>query len=434
MAQHNIPAEVYVEALSEGARYVFPRRDLGRLRYLCALLVVPGLVFVYFMLSAPLSAVMGPPGPGRPMAYAALALWTVVTLLPILAVMRFAILVAWSHCEIEATAEEIRIQERAGWLRRAKAIRWDDVSKLRVIDTATGGDAAGRWSRAIAGLDSLEAKTADGQRAIIAPGYPITWLLPVAEDLVRIRSQKQRNSAATEPSVVPIETIVAKSMQDLVGDERKAPAPDDVYEQPAKSVIQLQNYAEGPTFIVPPSGLGKGDAGMFTFGVIWCGGMVLFTAVFLYSGPQGNALWGVLGILSLFWLAGIALLTAGWNMGRRQAAVALVRDRLMVMQTGLFRTKNLEWPRSDIRTVDVGPSGYEVNDKPVLELQIQGTDKKLFGMLAGRDPQELAWMATHLRHALAGDAPISAAPGDRRATEEEQEQEQEQEEEEEEEN
>ena len=426
MTHQSIPPEVFVETRTDGVRYVFPQRDLGRLRYLCALLAVLALVFAYFMLHTPLAAVFGPPGPARLMAYFMLAFWSLATLLPILAVARFAILVAWAHCEIVATADEIRIQERVGWLRRAKTIRWDNISKLRLIDTAADGANPGRWSRAMAELDSLEAKTVDGQRAIIAPGYPLAWLSPVAEDLVRLRAHAKRSAPADEHATVPIETIVAKSMQDLVGDERKSVAPVDVYERPAKSVIQLQNYAEGPTFVVPPSGLGKGDAGMFAFGVIWCTLVALITAVFLIVGPRGKELWGILAFSSLFWAAGLGLLLTGWNMGRRQAAVALVRDRLMVMQTGLFRTKNREWPRSDIRTIEVGPSGYEVNDKPVLELQIQGTDKKLFGMLAGRDPQELAWMATLLRHAIAGDTPDAAVRvGDRGLEEEEEEEEEE---------
>jgi hypothetical protein len=79
----------------------------------------------------------------------------------------------------------------------------------------------------------------------------------------------------------------------------------------------------------------------------------------------------------------------------------------MVMQTGLRRAKRREWPRSDVKTARVGPSGTEVNDEPVLELQLYGPDKKLFGMLGGRDVQELTWMATLLRQALKSTQPDS---------------------------
>jgi hypothetical protein len=51
-------------------------------------------------------------------------------------------------------------------------------------------------------------------------------------------------------------------------------------------------------------------------------------------------------------------------------------------------------------TFFVGPSGTEVNDRPVLELQIQGPAQKLHGMLVGRNERELVWIATMLRQAL----------------------------------
>jgi hypothetical protein len=42
----------------------------------------------------------------------------------------------------------------------------------------------------------------------------------------------------------------------------------------------------------------------------------------------------------------------------------------------------------------------EVNGRPVLELQIHPVGGKKWGLLAGRDEDELRWMATALRRAL----------------------------------
>jgi hypothetical protein len=123
---------------------------------------------------------------------------------------------------------------------------------------------------------------------------------------------------------------------------------------------------------------------------------------------------GALGIMSLFWLIGAGLLLGGWVVGTRESVIAVVGDSVMVMQTGLRRAKRREWPRSDVKTARVGPSGTEINDEPVLELQLHGPDKKLFGMLGGRDVQELTWMATLLRQALkstASDSPEQSAAG-----------------------
>jgi hypothetical protein len=76
----------------------------------------------------------------------------------------------------------------------------------------------------------------------------------------------------------------------------------------------------------------------------------------------------------------------------------------------LRRPKRREWPLNEIKTVRVGPSGMEVNDVPVPELQIHGHQDKLFGLLAGRDKQELTWMATVLRQAIK-QGPASDSPG-----------------------
>ena len=107
-----------------------------------------------------------------------------------------------------------------------------------------------------------------------------------------------------------------------------------------------------------------------------------------------------LAVMSLFWLIGRALLLAGWNMGRREAVIAVVAESVMTMQTGLFGPWRHEWPRHVVKQIRVGPSGMEVNGVPVPELQFHGPKDKLLGMLAGRDERELAWMATLLRQAL----------------------------------
>jgi hypothetical protein len=98
-------------------------------------------------------------------------------------------------------------------------------------------------------------------------------------------------------------------------------------------------------------------------------------------------------------------------MGTRETVVAVVGQSVMVMQTGLRRAKRREWPRSEVKTARVGASGTEINDQPILELQLLGADdKKLFGMLAGRDARELTWMATLSRQALKSTDPTHPEP------------------------
>src|SRR5262249_39837496 len=141
-------------------------------------------------------------------------------------------------------------------------------------------------------------------------------------------------------------------------------------------------------------------------GTLWCAAIFLFMAVFFFaSGGHIADIFKSIAVMSPFWLAGIGIFLAAWNMGKREAVIAVVGPTMMVLQTGLFGSKRREWARSEIRTVMVGASGMEVNDTPVLELQIQGQSEKLLGFLSGRDERELAWMATVLRHTLNASAP-----------------------------
>ena len=78
---------------------------------------------------------------------------------------------------------------------------------------------------------------------------------------------------------------------------------------------------------------------------------------------------------------------------------------LHVAQAGLFGAKRWDWPREEIADIRAGPSGMEVNNRPVLELQVHPRSGKKAGFLAGRDEAELRWMATRLRRALRVSAP-----------------------------
>lgn len=70
------------------------------------------------------------------------------------------------------------------------------------------------------------------------------------------------------------------------------------------------------------------------------------------------------------------------------------------MQTGLFGEKKQVWEPGTLSAVQVGPSGMEVNDRPVLELQFIPRQGDKFGILSARDEAELEWLATRLTHAL----------------------------------
>lgn len=183
-------------------------------------------------------------------------------------------------------------------------------------------------------------------------------------------------------------------------------APPPAIRQPADSPIKIDRFEGGVTIEVPPAGLWRGSSGLFGFAVIWNGiigviSVCLLAAVFGDNKAKPNdGAWIFPLILSLFWLVGIGLLLAAINLGRRRAALAYTGGSLMVIQTGLFGAKQREFPPGDLDDIRVGPSGMTVNDEPVLELHIIDGGGMKFGLLAGRSPDELHWMAAELKAVL----------------------------------
>ena len=166
---------------------------------------------------------------------------------------------------------------------------------------------------------------------------------------------------------------------------------------PAGSRITIDRFPDGLTIQIPPAGL-RGTKGLFFVAIFWNVFMGIFSPLFLGSilagqQKQVGAAIGLTAFLSLFWLVGIGLFLAALNMARRRAVLAVTGGTLMVLQTGLFGSKQRDFLPGDVEVFRVGPSGMTVNDKPVLELQIidGGSDK--MGLLAGRSDDELHWRA-----------------------------------------
>ena len=178
--------------------------------------------------------------------------------------------------------------------------------------------------------------------------------------------------------------------------------------RPAGSSIKIERFPDGVTIEVPAAGLWRGSSGLFAFAVLWNGiiGIISFCLLGSILGVKkaaGNeALWIFPLVLSIFWLVGIGLLLAAINMGRRRAALAYTGGTLLVIQTGLFGSKQREWQPDDLDDIRVGPSGMTVNDQPVLELQIIDGGGMKFGLLSGRSNEELHWLAAELKAVLPG--------------------------------
>ena len=202
-------------------------------------------------------------------------------------------------------------------------------------------------------------------------------------------------SLMSQPADLPNET----------SDAAEPAAAETPLPQPANSPITIERFPDGLTITVPPAGLWKGTHGLFVFAILWNGVIgvltpLLLVGIFTGKGVEQGAALIAPAVLSIFWLVGIGILLGALNMGRRQAAIAVTGGMLMVIQTGLFGTKQRQWAATEISRICAGHSGMEVNDKPILELQIYGQGAGKLGLLAGRTDDELNWIASELRVAL----------------------------------
>lgn len=170
--------------------------------------------------------------------------------------------------------------------------------------------------------------------------------------------------------------------------------------RPPTTDVVADDQAPGVTLTVPAAGWGKGSKGLFGFGVIWNGFLVVFTALTVPEILAGGVPGLVLGLLGTFWAVGIGVILGALNMGLRTAVLAVADDRLTIEQRGLIGTKRRVWARHQVETICTGTSGLEVNRVPILELQVIDTSNRKVGLLAGRDQGELEWMASELSRAL----------------------------------
>ena len=445
------------DAFPEGVDYKFPRRNLGRGRLLVWLTTCAVLGVVYWMLAGPIARlVLNGLTLGNILS---VALWSYLSFLSLRYPLWFCLGLLFGHREVGLQVDSLCTGERIGLLRRNKRCPLERLRRLQIADLLPVVPHEDSGLGPVGGLlHVLTGVLDDGKRIVIAPGYPRSVLDPFVEELSKRISLAPRESGiaaagsideqalaehnqrrpiapgnpqmledgdaealATQPpssrAKGRVEAAPSIGIPDLIAEVaeavRKAAEPD-VYDQPPGSDVQVEWFPDGITMRVPPAGIWKGGAGyLLRFGIMWCVATAGFSVLFLVAEiAQGEGVSGVLGLLTFmgfFWLAGAGLLLAGWNMGTREAAVTVVADSLMVIQTGLRRAKRREWPRSEITTVRVGWSDMEANDRVVVELQIHGTKGKLFGMLAGRDERELIWMAMLLREALKSTPPTDAA-------------------------
>ncbi len=198
-------------------------------------------------------------------------------------------------------------------------------------------------------------------------------------------------------------TLLRQALGVVLSPETGLPPFHERPEQPPDSIVLVETSAGGVTLTIPPEGIWRGSQGMFPVGLVWSAVLAVVTGLFasdVFQGLEPPMLFGV-----FFWTMGLGLVVGGVYMGRRQAVLAVVADRLLVLQTSVFGSKRREWPREAVADIRTGPCflspGATDSTEGMYELQI------------------------HLRHGKPGVtgpvdvrlAPLAAAETGRRHTE-----------------
>jgi hypothetical protein len=378
--------------LIDGVRFALPRRPLGTARWVAVLLVVVGGGF-----SIP--AIIGLAGFFRgPMQWFHMVSAAFNLLFAVLGLI--ALGAAWwlwtGRCDVDLTRSHVRLIERAGpfwwsWSRPAEALR-----KLEVHWSAAkvNGDPVktGPWSR----MAYIKAQFEGHRDLMLAAFYP----LDVAESLAKVISQQARLSA---PAGVmsrsgPTVEIVATDAADAQADFADAGPP------PADANIELVARGDDLTIRVQPLGFWK--AGIVrsstVFTIFWCAFVGLFTVGILVSKVSGsNAVpWFALLLMLPFWAAGVGMAVFDTSMAKRHAFIDIVGDTLLITHQGIWKSRQYEWRCDELAAIRCDRSGFEINDRPAMQLQVHPTQGKKVGFFTGRDEPHLAWLAATLRHRL----------------------------------
>lgn len=361
-----------------------PRRDLGAFRWVSLVFIPFGLFFC----SIPIAMIVPLIGD--------LLQGEFFVIVPILFCSLFVIagtipiaagLFLWiGKAELRLTASELIDIERCGFLRWSwKCDRFSiekvvlNVSKSRKKRTDSDGKSS-------SGLTFLTVQKTNGKPIIMGIGYPPEILEPVAAKLMQAIFDL---SEAPEVEVQDLETYT-----DELGNPNFHGSSDFPVSKPANSDIELVDHPGGIALKVPPSGIWKGSKGLMLFSGCWSAFSTVFFVVLL-----GVAIGGedvplfAFGFIGLFVLIGVGIGLCAVNMGVRKAMIAFDGDRFKLVHKNLFRERREDWGLEEIDRFQIGPSGMEVNDVPVMCMFIHFTDGTKEKFFSSRTNEEIHWMA-----------------------------------------
>jgi hypothetical protein len=176
------------------------------------------------------------------------------------------------------------------------------------------------------------------------------------------------------------------------------------HEQPAGSSVVLERRADGVSLILPPGAavvVASWPLLLFSLPLygfcflIFCG----LVANGVTAAERGESLATGVILFGAFLVAGLGILLAAIDLGRCWAVLTVKRETLWVRTVSLFSDREHSWRRKEIADIRTGPAEGE-RYKAQAELQIHLKCTSTICFFAGRNADDLDWVATVLRHAL----------------------------------
>ncbi|HKI71899.1 MAG TPA: hypothetical protein VKA81_05950 [Verrucomicrobiae bacterium] len=368
--------------------YTLPARPLGKLRWLALFLVAFGVVFASIPATGLFRSLKSIPAGKAAAGDFGFAVFLVPFVVTGLVPLGLGLLVLFGRCRVEWHQKRLSVLDYVGPVRWRRRLQKSRILKLTVSSGGAKINGQPVTTGPLAELGALAAEFEEGRPRLVAIGYPRDWLEALAEDL----SARVHATAST----------IAAPVVEAVNLDQSRPEPVEVVPKPADSRVRVEPRPDGVLLVVPPAGLRKGSKGLFGFAILWCLIVAVITTAIAAASAKnvrGKPFvgWALIGV---FWLVGLSMLAGAVNMARRRAMLLVENGRLKVAQIGIFGAKRWDWNRENIAAIRADTSGLEVNNAPVIELQIHPVNGKKTGFFAGRDQEELRWMASELRRAL----------------------------------
>jgi hypothetical protein len=402
-----LPPEIEIVTTPQGERYDMPARQVGCVRIAAIPMLLIGAVFgsagLYTaLIEGGLWGLINASSTGKPFDLF-LAILGLLFVFIGLGGLYLGIMLVGGRSVIEFRDERLILTQRSGIARWRRMVPLDSISKFQLKSSNTDDATVAIGSA----LSALNVVTTGDKLYNVAWGYPKPMLRALADTLAeQCETTKGARLMAGDVGDIAVEerTLGQDRLIDTLADARGADNDfenDTVPQQPANSLIILKPNDAGVTITVPPVGVRKGGKGMFGFSIFWNGFMTVFTGFWVSGGIDDvSEFLIVVAFLSLFWAVGIGMLVAAINAGRRQAILDVVGDTLLITRQNIFKTRQQEVPRDNIKSIRRDKSGVEVNDVPVLNLQIRLHEGKKISMFSQLANDELRWVAAVLREAL----------------------------------